>query len=387
MLTQRFDSVPIRNPRIDEQTGFLHVDRVPIAGAMVQPYRKADGSIDYEAKLPSEVLSDSTVSSANDRPVTDDHPSGLVTKDNAKDLMRGFTSSNAHVEGDMLFNDITITDADLINKIQNGKRELSIGFEAEIVPQKGEYKGDSYDTVQKNIRINHVAVVERGRAGHEVRLLGDSAEAVVNDISEKGKEMEVKTTKVRVDNADVTVAEQDADKILKLDADNSAKQKKIDELNAQIKELTAQRDALQGKADDSEKKAGEASAKADSAEKELADLKKKYEGDAFDKAIEERLALIDKIKPYVGDSYDFKGKSAKQMKLDAIKSVNDSVDLSDKPDLFIDAYFEGLSDNKPADTTPTVVGYGAQETETKDDSEDAYAKAIYARQHMFEGGK
>ena len=212
---------------------------------MVQPYLKADGSIDHEAKLPTELLSDETVSSANNRPVTNGHPHELVTKDNSKKYMKGFTTSNAHVEGNMLFNDIAITDADMINDImKNGKRELSIGFQTEVVPEKGEFNGVKYDSVQKNIRINHVAVVNKGRAGHNVRLLGDSAEAI-DDETSKGGSMDSKdTTQIRIDGADVTVSTRDVDKIMKLDAANADKQKQIDALNAQIKKLTAERDQL-----------------------------------------------------------------------------------------------------------------------------------------------
>lgn len=63
--------------------------------------------------------------------------------------MKGFTADNAHVDNDTLKVDMTITDADLISEINKGKQELSIGFETEIVPKKGEYKGVAYDSVQK----------------------------------------------------------------------------------------------------------------------------------------------------------------------------------------------------------------------------------------------
>lgn len=376
MTVQRYDSVPIRDPVIDKQTGFLYVYRVPIAQTMVQPYLKADGSIDHEAKLPTELLSDETVSSANNRPVTNGHPHELVTKDNSKKYMKGFTTSNAHVEGNMLFNDIAITDADMINDImKNGKRELSIGFQTEVVPEKGEFNGVKYDSVQKNIRINHVAVVNKGRAGHNVRLLGDSAEAI-DDETSKGGSMDSKdTTQIRIDGADVTVSTRDADKIMKLDAANADKQKQIDALNAQIKKLTAERDQLQGNAKSAQDKA-------DSVEKELADYKKKFTGDALEKKVEERLALVDSVKPYLGDSYDFKGKDAKALKIEAIKAVKgDSLDFDiDKAsDGFIDGYFQGLE--KPHSVSgyagPSVKGDSA----LKEDEAEA-EKLRWQRYHL-----
>lgn len=374
MLTQRFDTVQIREPVVDKMTGFLHVKRVPIAQVMVQPYIKNDGSIDHEAKLPEELLSDATVQSANNKPVTDNHPGEMVTKDNAKKYMKGFTDSDAYVDGNMLYNDITITDSDLINQIVNGKRELSIGFQADIQPESGDLNGIKYDSVQRNIRINHVAVVNRGRAGHNVRLLGDSAEAI-----EEGEHME--TTQIRLDGANVTVASQDADRIMKLDADNSAKAKKIAEYQAQIKDLQAKIKELQGNSDDAQKSADEAQAKADALEKELADTKKKFTSDSLDKAVAEKVELIDKVKPYVGDSFDFKGKTDRAIKEEAVKSVNDSVDFTDKSDDYVNAIFDyTLSNTKPS----SVVGYTGPEYkgDSLSDLKAAAEKARYERYHL-----
>ena len=365
MLT-RYDTAPIDKVTQDAQTGFIHIKDVPIAHLGVFPYLKADNSIEMEAKLPDELLSDSTVSSADNKPVTNDHPTELVNKQNASKYMKGFTADNAHVDNDTLKVDMTITDADLISEINKGKQELSIGFETEIVPEKGEYKGVAYDSVQRNIQINHVAVVEHGRAGHSVRLIGDSAEMVQQDnVDKKGKRMD--TTKVRLDGADVTVATGDADKIIKLDADNSEKEKKIADLKAQIKDLQDQLAKLQGDDEETKKNADKAQAKADAAEKELADLKKKYSGDAMDKAISARMELINKVKPYVGDSYEFKGKTEKQLKLDAIKALDDSVDLDDKSDDYIDAYFDSMC---KTNDSAHINGYNGPQPNIGKDSSD-----------------
>lgn len=379
---QRYDSVPIRDYHFDDQTGFLYVYRVPIAGAMVQKYVKSDGSEEMEAKLPEEILSDSTVSSANSKPVTDGHY-GLVTKDNSHDLMKGFTASNGHVEGNMLYNDITITDPNLISQIKNGsKRELSIGFETQMDPTSGTYNGAKYDAVQRNIRINHVAVVPKGRAGHEVRLIGDSAEAVeqVEPSEEKGNQMETRV--VRADGQNITVAADDVEKITKLDADNSAKAKQIADLNAKIKALQDEKAKIEGNADESAKKADAAEAKVASLEDDKKKLQAEVDqlkGDAFDK----RLELIDQVKDFVGDSaYDYHGKSDRDMKIDAVKAVRgDAIDFKDKSDEFVDAAFQLLEKPKQ------VSGYAGPEPETKSDSADPIAKAYYDLNHMYKGVK
>lgn len=355
MLT-RYDTAPINRVTQDAQTGFVHITNVPIARVGVFPYIKADNSVEMEAKLPTELLSEGTVSSANSKPITDNHPDELVTQVNARNYMKGFTATNAHVENDTLKVDMTITDKSLIDEINKGKQELSIGFETEVVPKKGEYKGVAYDSVQRNIQINHVAVVEQGRAGHSVRLLGDSAEMIEQDVQKKGKRMD--TTKVRLDGADVTVATIDADKIIKLDADNADKAKKIAELEAQIEEKKKELDELKGEAEEEKKNADEAQAKADAAEKELDSLKKEYSGDAMQKAVNDRLNLVGKVKPYLGDSYDFNGKTDKQLKLDTITALDSSIDLKDKSDDYINAYFDAALQAKNA---PRVNGYSGSE--------------------------
>ena len=358
MLT-RYDTAPINRITQDAQTGFVHITNVPIAIVGVFPYMKADGSVEMEAKLPTELLSEGTVSSANSKPITDNHPDELVTQVNARNYMKGFTATNAHVENDKLKVDMTITDKSLIDEINKGKQELSIGFETEVVPKKGEYKGVAYDSVQRNIQINHVAVVEQGRAGHSVRLLGDSAEMIEQDVQKKGKRMD--TTKVRLDGADVTVATADADKIIKLDADNAEKEKKIAELEALIEEKKKELDELKGEAEEEKKNADEAQAKADAAEKELDSLKKEYSGDAMQKAVNDRLNLVGKVKPYLGDSYDFNGKTDKQLKLDTITALDSSIDLKDKSDDYINAYFDAALQAKNA---PRVNGYGGSEVKS-----------------------
>lgn len=360
MLT-RYDTAPINRVTQDAQTGFVHITNVPIARVGVFPYIKADNSVEMEAKLPTELLSEGTVSSANSKPITDNHPDELVTQVNARNYMKGFTATNAHVENDTLKVDMTITDKSLIDEINKGKQELSIGFETEVVPKKGEYKGVAYDSVQRNIQINHVAVVEQGRAGHSVRLLGDSAEMIEQDVQKKGKRMGMDTTKVRLDGADVTVATADANRIIQLDADNAEKEKKIAELEALIEEKKKELDELKGEAEEEKKNADEAQAKADAAEKELDSLKKEYSGDAMQKAVNDRLNLVGKVKPYLGDSYDFNGKTDKQLKLDTITALDSSIDLKDKSDDYINAYFDAALQAKNA---PRVNGYGGSEVKS-----------------------
>lgn len=371
-MPARYDTALISKISKDPNTGFLHAKNVPIARVGVFPYRTVNDDIVMEAKLPTELLSDSTVESANSKPITDGHPSQLVTADNSKELMKGFTAENAHVDGDMVKVDMTITDASLIKEIGDGKEELSIGFKTEVVPVQGEYQGVHYDSVQRNIQINHVAVVDKGRAGHSVRITGDSAEMMIKD---KGESME--TTKVMLDGANITVALADADQVAKSNTDLADLKKQLADAQAKVKELQAQIDKVQGKADSADelqKKADEAQAKADAADKQIAELQgklKSYEGDGLDKMIEAKLALEKDAKPFLGDSYDFAGKSDKDIKIAVIKAIDDSFDVKDKSSDYINAFFDAVKVNKPV-----TIGAGAK---PKADAQDPAAEALAAR--------
>ncbi len=383
-MRTRYDTAPIKQVTTDPQTGFMHVTNVPIARVGVFPYMKADRSIEMEAKLPTELLSDSTVNSADNRPVTNDHH-GLVTKDNATQLAKGFTADNAHVDDNTLRVDMTIMDGKLIDAINNGKQELSIGFQTNIDQTPGEYNGVAYDSVQKDIQINHVAVVNQGRAGHKVRLLGDSAEMIDDNVKE-GKTESMEYTKTRLDSVDqtITVADHDVDAVTKLDADNSDKSKKIADLKNQIAELQKQLDELQGNADESKKDVAKAQAKADSLEKENENMKKKYEGDGFDKKVQARLKLMEKAKKFVGDSADLNKMSAREMKIAAVKSakaVNDSINLEDQTDDYIQALFDNLKE--PA----TVVGYRGTSAQYKGDSAENEALKLRAERYSKGGNR
>lgn len=361
MIT-RYDSSTVSAITKDPITGYIHARNVPIARAGVFKYLKPDGTVHYEAKLPEDILSDSTVASANNKPITDNHPENeagqriLVDKSNTNTLMKGLTASNAHVDetDGTVRVDLTITNPDLINKVDNGKRQLSIGFQTQVVPQNGVYKNAEYDSVQKNITINHVAVVDVAREGPDISLdrsvVGDSAEMIgeLDDFSKKkGQKPQMDFEKVRIGDQTIKVATDDADKLIKYDSDNSAKQKRIDELNAQIKKLTDERDSLKSGNKQAENDKSEAQAKADSLEKELQGYRDKVEGDGLDKLVDQRMGLIDDVKSIVGDSFDPHGKSEKEMKIEAIKSVDgDSAEIDGKDDVYVNAYFNAVKNRK-----------------------------------------
>lgn len=141
-------------------------------------YRAADGGISHRLRPGVEVGDGDSVASLNSKPVTLLHPGGNVTPGNAKALQVGFTGTDASWDGDYVGVTVTVTDAEAIEAIESGEiGALSCGYEAELVPDSGNWRGTGYDSVMKGIRYNHVALVKAGRAGDGVTFrIGDSAD-------------------------------------------------------------------------------------------------------------------------------------------------------------------------------------------------------------------
>lgn len=117
------------------------------------------------------VFDTAAVQSFIGKPVTDDHPAQPVTAANWRDHARG-TIMGALRDGEYLAFDLLLTDEATIRKVDAGKRELSNGYGAEL--EFGQFTaadGTICDARQAKITGgNHVALVDRGRAGSECAI-------------------------------------------------------------------------------------------------------------------------------------------------------------------------------------------------------------------------
>lgn len=88
-----------------------------------------------------------------------------------RDLKVGAISGEVRLEEPYLIADIKIYDKDAIEAI-TGRNivELSPGYTAKYAAESGEYAGEQYDFMQQDIKYNHLAIVENGRSGKEVKI-------------------------------------------------------------------------------------------------------------------------------------------------------------------------------------------------------------------------
>src|ERR1700753_312429 len=112
-----------------------------------------------------------TLASATGKPVTNDHPPEDGTPSNWRKLAVGTVIKVYRGEGedaDLMMGDILVTDEDAIRDIEDGKPELSCGYDADY-----EFLGPGMGR-QRDIIINHVALVNEGRCGPRCAI-GDTA--------------------------------------------------------------------------------------------------------------------------------------------------------------------------------------------------------------------
>lgn len=158
-----------------------------------------------------EVFADRAVRSFLMKPITDDHPAEAVTAANWRDHARG-TVAGAMRDGDHLAFDLVLMDAATIAKVEAGKAELSNGYSAQLA--FGDFTapdGTKCPVRQTHIVGNHVAVVDRGRAGPSCRI-GDAApcdalpRTILNDREPPMKTMLIDGLTIDVANADTAEA-------------------------------------------------------------------------------------------------------------------------------------------------------------------------------------
>lgn len=164
--------------------GFLLCKDVPLTRTGVFEYTASEvpveASLDGMVKIQrddDEVFAQNTIASFEGKPVTINHPEGMVTPENWSELAHGVVQNVRRGDGeqaDLLLGDILITTEKGIELVKSGLREVSCGYDAQYEQiEKGKGK-------QREIIGNHVALVTKGRAGSRCTIQdsGDKENAI-----------------------------------------------------------------------------------------------------------------------------------------------------------------------------------------------------------------
>ena len=153
--------------------GFLICHSVPICRTGTQEYLPQEIGVEEDKPIitalrtPAEVFKPAAIASFEGKPVTDEHPPVALDSSNYSAYTKGAVQNVRRGTGeddDKLVCDIVIYDSTLISKVEAGKREISCGYDCKYIPNgDGTYH-------QADIIGNHVAIVDSGRAGHDVAI-------------------------------------------------------------------------------------------------------------------------------------------------------------------------------------------------------------------------
>jgi hypothetical protein len=150
----------------------------------------------WELRHPSEVFAAESLATMRGVPLVEGHPE-MVTPENYQSHVRGHVGDNVSADGTFVAGTLYVGDSAVQAAIKAKTYvELSMGYYADIVDEVGTYDGVPYDSVQRNIRYNHVGIgpEDWGRAGNDVRVFLDGGIT-----HQEAAEMD-KITKARMDH-------------------------------------------------------------------------------------------------------------------------------------------------------------------------------------------
>ncbi|MDP9630075.1 UNVERIFIED_ORG: hypothetical protein J2W85_002136 [Ensifer adhaerens] len=324
---------------------------------VVKVYRPAD-----------QVFARDSLGSYAHKPVTNDHPDEAVSAANWKDLAVGQIGDEVARDGEFVRIPLIVMDAAAIKAVDEGKRELSAGYTCDLAWEAGTTpEGEKYDAIQKDIRINHVAIVQRGRAGSQARI-GDGVRswgAAPFTSDQKPKEEKIMTLKtVTVDGIPVEVTDQGATVIATLQS------RLADAISKMTATETAHQTALAAKDAELAKK-----------DAELDATKAKVLSDAdLDKRVQARGDLIATAKAIAKDVKTEGLSDAAIRKAVVTAKIGDAAVVG-KSDAYIDARFDTLVEDaakNPSDPFRNAVKQGLTSDADLTDSNKAY-EAMLAR--------
>ena len=162
--------------------GFVEIKGNPISKVGVYPYlgREIGGPEPdkvYMVFRPEEELSNpETVASFKLAPLTDEH---AMLGDEADGLtpaerkgVHGVIGEDVYYDAPYLRGNLKLFSESAKGLVRSGvKRELSPGYRFRADWTPGVWDGQQYDAIQRDIRANHLALVEEGRTGPDVAVL------------------------------------------------------------------------------------------------------------------------------------------------------------------------------------------------------------------------
>lgn len=332
--------------------GFLKIPAT-LTRVGVLEYQRADGSTVRELRPPEEVLKAESLATLKGAPVTEDHR-GMINPSNVSEFQTGAVGETITSNDFLVDGVLTIQRADTIRAVQSKKlRELSPGYTCRIDKTPGDWNGERYDQIQRDIVYNHVALGPKGwgRSGPEVSLRMDAAvSGVENKQPEiKGEEtIKMKKITFRLDGVTYTL---------------EVPEGLADTLSASLEHIEQERA-------DAKDAAAKAEGAIDAAAKEVAELQEKFDAaispEAIENAVNARIAVIERAKE-LSPEIKCDGLSLSEIRKEALVAsgfVRETLDSKE------DAYVEGAFESAKAPKTSGPKARPGVSPEPRDDAKD-----------------
>lgn len=284
-------------------------DRDP--NSIVKVYRPAD-----------EVFKDESLATYLGADVTNDHPSSLVNADTYRNTSVGVVTSVGRQENDFVVVDMVIKHKDAIKAVESGKCELSAGYTAIYDDTPGMTPdGEAYDFRQTSIKINHVAIVDRARAGMMARIFDEKT----------GGNMPVNIT---LDSGRVIDVADAANAQLVADA--------FDRSEKRVKDAEAARDTAQ--------------ALYDSAQEQVKELQQKCSDEAIKARVEQLSRVTTLARKVAGDAFTCDSMDHVEIMRSALTAKRPTIDWASKSATYVEAAFDQACEKEDEEEESKDVG-------------------------------
>ena len=300
-------------------------------------YLNPDGAVRRELRHPDEVFHADSLATLEHAPVTNLHPPGLVTPATFQRDSVGHVSPGVRRDGAYVAAEVVVQDAATVAGVRSGDlREVSCGYVCDLDPSPGEFEGERYDAVQRNIRYNHAALGPEnwGRAGSDVALRLDGRDAAVQlrtDAPRPAPKTEIRMRTIRIDGVDYEIGS-DAH----LQAQTRRDERLIDEMAA----ANARADELMGRVDGLTAQVAELTERAERAEVAAAEATSPERLDAL---ANERAELIERARRVLGVDFRADGQSTREVHAAVIRARRADANLDDASDDYLRGLFEAMT--------------------------------------------
>jgi hypothetical protein len=318
--------------------------------------RNRTGEVINVYRPPEEVFDPQSLASYADSDITDGHPAQMVDAGSYKDVSLGHATDGGQQDGEYVRVPLLIKDGEAIRRVEQGRSMLSAGYWSKYDWTPGTAPdGTPYEAVQRGILINHIALVDRPRAGAGARLFD-------HDTTSGGKTMAT----VTLDGKSVDMPDQPTAQLVQSAFD--AEKSKYDQMAEKAKEYEDEAAKLR---DEMEKMKAEK----DKAMEEKDEALKA----ASDEAIAERLKVIadtkDAAVKVAGQGFTSDSLDAMTVKREALAKARPSIDWAAAEDAYVSAAWDmAVADAEadPAKASHDSLGrdaaHAAHSTQTADDS-------------------